>query len=190
MKDPTQPVECQFPGFWPGTVRINVDPAGLNRIRVEVPTVSQHILPAWAPPIGSAWGIGEGTIIVPDVGAAVWVTFLGGDPNFPYWQPAPPTVAQKPLTPPRPGLRSLETKVFSVQVDDLAGTVRILMKGTETPAIEMTAAALLTLLGGAAGVNIGSRTLTPLDGVVTMQCKCAYTGLIHPEGSLTVRASK
>ena len=68
----------QFPGKYRGVVVDSTDPAGQNRLRVQVPDVFSSDS-VWA--TRSPWATGSG----PGVGAEVWVEFEGGDPERPVW---------------------------------------------------------------------------------------------------------
>lgn len=77
-------------------VRDNLDPRQLGRVRVYCPGLMGDVdsrdrwLP-WAMPkmgIGKADTTDSGTCLVPDVGAAVWVSFENGDPSFPVYEGA------------------------------------------------------------------------------------------------------
>lgn len=177
----------RFFGPWPGRVRM-VDPTGLSRVKVEVPAVSSHMLPNWAQLRGSNWGLTEGITLTPEIGTEVWVTFLGGDPNFPFWEPGPTTAINRPASMGRPGLRSLETKLWLVEVDDTTGMMTITDKARMNK-LTLTAVGV-AMLAATLQVHLGGEGLTPLDGVVTRMCLCSLTGAPHPDASTAVLARK
>lgn len=78
-------------GIYLGVVTDHKDPEKRGRVKVRVPTVfpndAEH--PVWALPRGVSWGKGHGTLIVPQKGAQVLVTFLEGNPDLPLWEPGP-----------------------------------------------------------------------------------------------------
>jgi uncharacterized protein involved in type VI secretion and phage assembly len=75
-----------FLGKYRGTVRDNIDPDGLGRIRAIVPSVTGNDEPStWALPCLPAAGPGMGLFTVPQVGSAVWIEYEGGDPGYPIW---------------------------------------------------------------------------------------------------------
>ena len=83
----TQP-ERTLVGKYPGTVLQNVDPEQRGRLQLMVPDVLGSVPSTWAEacaPLSGAMGAAMGAYLVPPVGAAVWVEFLGGDPNRPIW---------------------------------------------------------------------------------------------------------
>jgi hypothetical protein len=63
-----------------GTVIDNLDPAGLGRMQVLVPDVSDTALP-WALPVVPL-GAAQAPTPAP-VGAVVWVAFENDDPEYP-----------------------------------------------------------------------------------------------------------
>jgi uncharacterized protein involved in type VI secretion and phage assembly len=78
----------KFFGKYRGTVVLNVDPEQRGRLQVEVPDVLASVTSTWAEacaPLAGASGNAMGAYMVPPVGAAVWVEFEHGDPNYPIW---------------------------------------------------------------------------------------------------------
>ncbi len=72
-----------FFGVYRGRVVGNVDPMRRGRVQVSVPAVLGDGRLAWAEPCVPYAGNQVGTFAVPPVGAAVWVQFEGGDPDYP-----------------------------------------------------------------------------------------------------------
>jgi hypothetical protein len=71
--------------FWGkhrGTVVQNLDPSGLARLQVQVPAVLGAVS-VWALPALADARLAN--YVPPEVGAAVWVEFEGGDPSRPIW---------------------------------------------------------------------------------------------------------
>lgn len=182
--------ECnRFYSFYPGIVRKTVDELGLGRVTVEVPMVSSRVLPNPAMPLGAVFGPAfEGVSLVPDVGSPVIVWFQGGDVNRPYYMAGSPTVASRASTPTAsPQKRSIESKLVRVEVDDVAGTIRFAFK-SGVPAFQMSVANLAYLAANI--INLGSETLLPTAGVVTGECLCPFTTVVHADVSSVVRARK
>lgn len=75
----------KFYGKFRGTVVNNFDPMQIGRILVSVPDVLGPIPTSWAMPCVPIAGKLEGTFLVPQVGAGVWVEFEQGDPDYPIW---------------------------------------------------------------------------------------------------------
>lgn len=75
----------KYYGKYRGTVINNVDPLQIGRIQVMVPDVSNLVPSSWAMPCVPLAGKQEGTFMVPQIGAGVWVEFEQGDPDYPIW---------------------------------------------------------------------------------------------------------
>ena len=75
-------------GIYIGTVADNRDPEQRGRLRVRVPTVNPtEELAAWAIPFGMSYGPTVAGIIIPPVGAQVFVMFVEGRVDVPVWTP-------------------------------------------------------------------------------------------------------
>jgi hypothetical protein len=75
----------RYYGKFRGTVVNNVDPEQRGRIQAIVPDVQGLIPITWALPCVPIAGKQEGVFMVPQVGAAVWIEFEQGDPEYPIW---------------------------------------------------------------------------------------------------------
>lgn len=78
----------QYFGKFRGTVINNIDPELRGRLLVSVPDVLSVVPSTWAEPctpLAGPTGPGMGVYMVPPIGAAVWVEFERGDPNYPIW---------------------------------------------------------------------------------------------------------
>lgn len=78
----------KFWGKYRGTVINNVDPQQRGRLMVLVPDVLGEVPSSWAEPcvpLAGPTGPPMGIYLVPPPGAAVWVEFEQGDPNYPIW---------------------------------------------------------------------------------------------------------
>jgi hypothetical protein len=78
----------QFWGKYRGTVLNNIDPEQRGRLMISVPDVLNLVPSTWAEPctpLAGPTGPGMGVYLVPPIGAAVWVEFERGDPNYPIW---------------------------------------------------------------------------------------------------------
>lgn len=73
-----------FPGRYRGTVTDNVDPLMMGRILSVVPEVQGAVL-NWAKPCARSAEPDTALPALPPVGAAVWIEFEDGDPNYPIW---------------------------------------------------------------------------------------------------------
>lgn len=75
----------KYYGKYRGTVLNNIDPEQRGRIMVIVPDVLGITPSNWALPCVPLAGKQEGTFMVPQIGAGVWIEFEQGDPDFPIW---------------------------------------------------------------------------------------------------------
>jgi hypothetical protein len=75
----------RFVGKYRGTVFNNIDPEQRGRIQAIVPDVQGLIPTTWAMPCVPMAGKQQGTFMVPQIGAGVWIEFEQGDADFPIW---------------------------------------------------------------------------------------------------------
>ena len=78
-------VVAQYFGKYRGTVANNVDPMQMGRIQAIVPDVTALVPTSWALPCVPMTGPQAGQFILPPVGAAVWIEFEQGNPDYPIW---------------------------------------------------------------------------------------------------------
>lgn len=87
VADLVHKIERSFFGKYRGLVVDNADPQKLGRLKVRVPSLlGEQVVTGWATactPYGGADN--QGLLMVPDVGAGVWVEFEEGDLEFPIW---------------------------------------------------------------------------------------------------------
>lgn len=77
-------------GVYSGTVADVNDPEQRGRVRLRIPDLfDRAVHPAWAHPMGTHFGEGSGSMIVPELGAAVLVMFVGGAVEVPLYLPGP-----------------------------------------------------------------------------------------------------
>lgn len=75
-----------FYGEYDGVCIDNVDPSEQARIKVKVPGVAgNQAIGAWAWPRFMWSGRNSGTIMVPDIGDPICVTFRNGNPSYPMY---------------------------------------------------------------------------------------------------------
>jgi hypothetical protein len=74
-----------FFGKYRGTVVNNADPNSIGRVTVRCAEVLGDGESSWAMPCVPVAGRRSGSFFVPEVGAAVWVEFEHGDPDYPIW---------------------------------------------------------------------------------------------------------
>lgn len=80
-----QETSTRYYGKYRGTVINNIDPEQRGRIMAMVPDVLGFTPSSWAMPCVPLAGKQEGTFMVPQVGAGVWIEFEQGDPDYPIW---------------------------------------------------------------------------------------------------------
>ncbi|MET8909955.1 MULTISPECIES: phage baseplate assembly protein V [Micromonospora] len=150
----------QFFGVYRGKVEQNVDPMLRGRVQVSVPKVLGDGRLAWAEPCVPYAGNGVGGFNLPPVGAAAWVAFEGGNPDYPvllgcYWQ-----VGESPA-PGLPQQRVFQSDSVSVTVSDLP------MVGGLTIEVGPPAVLIpLKVVLGSGGIELSTgATKVVLDGV-------------------------
>ncbi|MGH7870451.1 MAG: phage baseplate assembly protein V, partial [Candidatus Dormibacteraceae bacterium] len=98
----------RYYGKYRGIVLINIDLEQRGRIIAMVPDVLGLTPSNWALPCVPIAGKQEGTFMVPQIGAKVWIEFEQGDPDYPIWvggfwgsfAEVPPAAAIPPAIPP------------------------------------------------------------------------------------------
>lgn len=68
-------------GLYRGVIKDIKDPQGLRRIKVVVPQVTGDETTDWVWPVEPS----NVQVTVPSVGQGVWVSYQGGDPDYPVW---------------------------------------------------------------------------------------------------------
>ena len=175
-----------YVGIYPATVAMNTDPLGMGRIRGSCPVVSAKVL-QWGEVYGQAWGAAEGASIVPEMASNVGVGFYGGKIEHPYYMLRGFNALIKPTSLPVSTRRILESKLVKIEMLDDSATFRVSLKLTGQQ-LEITALGFANLVANI--VNLGTKTLLPIDGVITGQSIDPFTKLPHVDYSLHVRAKK
>lgn len=87
VADLVHKIERSFFGKYRGLVVDNADPQKLGRLKVRVPSLlGEQVVTGWATPCTPYGGSdNQGMLMIPDVGAGVWVEFEEGDLEFPIW---------------------------------------------------------------------------------------------------------
>lgn len=70
----------KFNGIYRATVRDNRDPENLRRLRLQVQTTGTEVT-GWVWPSEPS----STHTAPPVIGQGVWVTYIGGDPEYPVW---------------------------------------------------------------------------------------------------------
>lgn len=108
----------RFYGKYRGTVEDNIDPLSLGRIQIRTPAVLGDTTLAWAMPSVPYAGPGVGLVLIPPLGANVWVEFEGGDPDLPIWSGCFWGSGELPALPGRPATAFLKTDGLAITIDD------------------------------------------------------------------------
>jgi hypothetical protein len=71
----------RYYGVYRGVVKDNSDPQKQRRLKLSIPQTTGGETTEWA------WPMEPSSIStdVPGIGQGVWVTFIGGDPDYPVW---------------------------------------------------------------------------------------------------------
>jgi len=182
--------ESHYYGVYPATVSNNQDPANQGRVQIHLPwspDAASGVYEVWARLATTMAGGQRGTWFIPEVGDEVLVSFLGGDPKWPYvigalWngQDQPPVTIDA-----NNDIRSITSRSgIRITMDDTAGAVTLTLSTPGGQAVTLadggpsvtvsdsngnsikmdasgmtiTAAAQLTINAPTANINIGSVT--------------------------------
>jgi len=148
----------QYYGKYRGQVRNNLDPLNIGRIEVSVPAVLGDGQ-GWATPCVPYAGPGVGLFALPPVGAAVWVEFENGDPDYPiwagcFWGPNElPQAASSPLT------KVLRTGLVTITLTDAPGAPSVIVETQSNMKLVIDAGGI-ELTNGTASVKLaGTKVL-------------------------------
>lgn len=111
----------QFFGKYRGSVIDNADPLMLGRLQVLVPSALGEVMPTWAMPCVPYAGMQVGFCMIPDIDAAVWVEFEGGDLDYPIWTGCYWREGERPTDAAMPENRMIQTSFAQLRLDDLPG---------------------------------------------------------------------
>lgn len=70
----------RFYGIYQGLVIDNQDPDSRGRITVQVPQVTGASVTDWVDVCSQ-----NGSVPASNIGDAIWIMYIAGDPNFPVW---------------------------------------------------------------------------------------------------------
>lgn len=168
-------LRTRFYGKYRGTVLNNIDPMQLGRVQVLVPDVSGVAPTSWAMPCAPVAGINTGLFAVPPIGAAVWVEFEHGDPDYPivaggFWGSAAEVPVLARLVPPGVFGIALQTTLKNgIVISDTPGpTGGILIQTTTGAMISVSdtgivisngKGATIALTGPTTNINLGALTV-------------------------------
>lgn len=109
-----------------GLVADNEDPEGRGRIKVYCPAVyGKDPFDKWCHPKGMFTGKATGFYAIPPLKSPVWVSFKGGDPEYPIWTYGwyPKEYAPKELTPTK--FQFITPAGYNITFDEENGSVLV-----------------------------------------------------------------
>jgi uncharacterized protein involved in type VI secretion and phage assembly len=166
---------AQFFGKYRGSVLNNVDPMQMGRIQVSVPDVSNVLPSSWAMPCLPLAGMQAGVFTVPAIGAAVWVEFEQGNPDYPiwsgcFWGSAAEVPALALATPPPLQNIVLQTTgQNTLAISDVPGpTGGILLKSSTGAMIAINATGITISNGQGATIILAGPTVTVNQGALVV----------------------
>jgi hypothetical protein len=112
---------ARYYGKYRGMVVENIDPLELGRIFVKVAAVPGVVASPAMPCVPYA-GPQVGTVLIPPIGANVWVEFEQGDPSHPIWVGCFWTEGEFPVElTPTPEQKLLRTESVTLLINDIPG---------------------------------------------------------------------
>lgn len=167
-------------GKYRGTVLNNVDPEQRGRLMLNVPDVLGSIPSSWAEPcvpLAGPTGPPMGVYLVPPIGAAVWVEFEHGDPDYPIWagcrwggQSDVPSMA-KAGNPADPNIVIQSLLQHMVMVSDMPpspATGGIILKSTTGATIVVNDTGIYITNGKGASITLVGPTVTINNGALVV----------------------
>jgi uncharacterized protein involved in type VI secretion and phage assembly len=159
-----------FYGKYRGIVTDIQDPLMQGRIKARVPEVLGDQESGWALPCLAFGGSQMGFFVLPDVGAAVWMEFEHGDPDYPIWAGAwfgsqadmPPDL----ITPPYKKTMLVTKSGHSITLDDTPGAGGITLKTSGGQKIVLTAAGIEIDNGSGAVIKLSGIQVTINNGAL------------------------
>jgi uncharacterized protein involved in type VI secretion and phage assembly len=121
--------QSQYFGKYRGTVVNTIDPERRARLQAMVPDVLGTEASTWAMPSVPFAGPGAGFVVLPPVGAGVWIEFEQGNPEYPIWSGCWWGVGSElpsVVLPAQPGLDQIAlvtTKRHSLVISDIPGAI-------------------------------------------------------------------
>jgi hypothetical protein len=156
-------------GKYRGTVVHNIDPSLLGRVQVSVPEVFGLGKLNWATPCVPYGGDQVGMFFVPPVGAAVWVEFEAGDPDYPILAGYLWGTGQPPAPGP-PEIKVLKTEAISITLSDLSGggglTIEVGPPAVPTTMKLSITSAGIELVNGANKIALTGSSVSINDGAL------------------------
>ena len=146
-------VENRYYGKFRGQVTDNNDPDNLGRLRAKVPRLLGDTETGWALPAFPYGGAAEqGSFMMPDIGAGVWIEFEEGHLSYPVWSGTWYSSGSIPESA-QPAQKVLKTKSgHKIVFDDDAGTLTITDSNGNT--IAMDSGEVKISVGGAVKIVV------------------------------------
>lgn len=172
----------RFVGKYRGTVVNNVDPEQRGRLLLSVPDVLGAIPSSWAEccaPLSGLTGAAAGAFMVPPIGAAVWVEFEHGDPDYPVWSgcrwasvaDVPPMALAPPPIPPGQNIVIQSTLQNMVMISDAVPTPvtgGIILKSAAGAMIVVNDTGIYISNGKGATITMNGPTVTVNNGALVV----------------------
>jgi hypothetical protein len=193
-----QPAQCKgqpeqgrrYYGKYRGKVVDNIDPMELGRLLVEVPALN-GLEASWALPCVPYAGPQVGFLMLPPIGANIWVEFEGGDPTHPIWAGCFWGELEKPVVAATPFQKVIKTDGCTLVINDLDGAGGLLLE-VGPPAVEIP----VTITIDSAGLQIQTAealiSMSPEEITATLPPTTATlteaSVNVETEGTVTVTA--
>lgn len=153
----------------------NVDPMQMGRIMAIVPDVTGPLPSSWALPCVPMAGPQAGQFVLPQIGAAVWMEFEQGNPDYPIWTGCFwGSVAEVPalaLAAP-PGIQPIVLQTIgqnTLMISDVPGpTGGILLKSTTGALISINEVGITITNGQGATILLTGPTVTINEGALAV----------------------
>jgi uncharacterized protein involved in type VI secretion and phage assembly len=159
-----------FYGKYRGIVTDIQDPLMLGRIKARVPEVLGDQDSGWALPCLAFGGSQMGFFVLPDVGAAVWMEFEHGDPDYPIWAGSwfcsQADMPSDLITPPYKKTMLVTKSGHSITLDDTPGAGGITLKTSGGQKIVLTAAGIEIDNGSGAVIKLSGIQVTINNGAL------------------------
>ena len=153
-------------GKYRGQVLNNIDPMQQGRVQVSCPAVLGDGQLSWAMPCTPYAGNQVGLLMIPPVGANVWVEFEGGDPDYPiiggcFWG-----TGEVPATPAVAEMKVIKTDSATITLNDLPGAGGITIETTMGLKITMNAGGIELVTGQGASVKLSGPQISFNNGAM------------------------
>ena len=148
----------QFFGKHRGSVVSNIDPLNLGRLQVSVPDVLGDVF-SWAMPCVPYAGPTLGLVVIPPMGASIWVEFEGGNPDKPIWTGCFWGPGQFPVEA-LPNVHVLKTPAVTITIDPTGFSVT---HGTAALTVSATG---IAIANGTAEISVLTPTVSINQGAL------------------------